>query len=171
MEKNFSKIISNTMFECNSYGCHCMKDIENMVPGEAPRTTLKLYSDIEENLHFYGDEAAIRQVVSVFMDNAMKYTGKNEAGEEKILVSLNRKNRKARLTVFNTCEKIDKEEMARLFERFYRVDKSRSRETGGSGIGLSIVKAIADKHKGMSVKADSKAEGTIEFIADFEIKK
>lgn len=52
MEKNLSKIITNTMFECNSYACRCMKDIENMVPGEAPRTTLKLYSAIEEPLHF-----------------------------------------------------------------------------------------------------------------------
>lgn len=52
MEKNLSKIITNTMFECNSYACRCMKDIENMVPGEAPQTTLKLYSDIEEPLHF-----------------------------------------------------------------------------------------------------------------------
>ena len=128
-------------------------------------------TEIEDNIDFHGDEAAVRQMVSIFMDNAMKYTGKNEAGEEKIKVSLQRKNKKARLTVYNTCEKIDKETLSRLFERFYRVDKSRSRETGGSGIGLSIVQAIADKHKGLNVKADSKAEGTIEFIADFEIKK
>ncbi|MBR0132248.1 MAG: HAMP domain-containing histidine kinase [Lachnospiraceae bacterium] len=128
-------------------------------------------TEIEDNIDFHGDEAAVRQMVSIFMDNAMKYTGKNEAGEEKIKVSLQRKNKKARLTVYNTCEKIDKETLSRLFERFYRVDKSRSRETGGSGIGLSIVQAIADKHKGLNVRADSKAEGTIEFIADFEIKK
>ena len=128
-------------------------------------------TEIEDNIDFHGDEAAVRQMVSIFMDNAMKYTGKNEAGEAKIKVSLQRKNKKARLTVYNTCEKIDKETLSRLFERFYRVDKSRSRETGGSGIGLSIVQAIADKHKGLNVKADSKAEGTIEFIADFEIKK
>ncbi|MBP3238754.1 MAG: HAMP domain-containing histidine kinase [Lachnospiraceae bacterium] len=142
---------------------------ETVMPFEtvARNKGFEFESEIEEGIEFHGDESAVRQVVSIFMDNAMKYTGKNEAGEEKIKVSLYRKNKKARLTVFNTCEKIDRQELSRLFERFYRVDKSRSRETGGSGIGLSIVQAIADKHKGMNVKADSRSEGTIEFVAEF----
>ena len=126
-------------------------------------------TNMEEDLNFFGDEAAVRQLVSIFMDNAMKYTGKNEKGDCGIKVSLVRKGKKAKLRFFNTCEKISKEELDKLFERFYRVDKSRSSETGGSGIGLSIVKAIADNHKGINLSVKSPEEGTIEFLVEFKL--
>ena len=126
-------------------------------------------TDIEENLCYHGDEAAVRQMVSIFMDNAMKYTGRNKKGDCGIKISLLHKGKKAKLRISNTCESISKEDLDKLFERFYRVDKSRSSETGGSGIGLSIAKAIAENHKGMNLSVKSPEDGVIEFWVEFKM--
>ncbi len=146
---------------------------ETVMPFEAVATGkgMVFETEIDEGLQYYGDEAAIRQLVSIFMDNAMKYTATNEAGDNKLEIKLLRKSKKIKLSFCNTCEKISEEDMKLLFERFYRVDKSRSRETGGSGIGLSIAKAIVEKHKGISLRAESEKEGTIEFIVEFDTRK
>ncbi len=93
---------------------------------------------IEENICFLGDEKSIRQMVGILMDNAIKYSA---AGGE-IRVSLKRKGKKIQLIIFNETEDIPKGKLDVLFERFYRLDTSRNSETGGSGIGLSVVKAI-----------------------------
>ena len=106
---------------------------------------------------------------SIFMDNAMKYTGRNKKGDCGIKISLLHKGKKAKLRISNTCESISKEDLDKLFERFYRVDKSRSSETGGSGIGLSIAKAIAENHKGMTLSVKSPEDGVIEFWVEFKM--
>lgn len=100
--------------------------------------------DIEDDLTYVGDEGAIRQLVSVLLDNAVKYT--DEGG--KIKVSLKKSSKGYMLRVFNQCRNLPKDDLNMLFDRFYRSDPSRSRETGGYGIGLSIAKSIVELHKG-----------------------
>lgn len=100
---------------------------------------------IEPMLSFCGDEAALRQLISILLDNALKYTA--EGGH--IRLSLERQARTLRLCVFNeTATPIPREALAHMFDRFYRADPSRSTQTGGYGIGLSIARAIVAAHKG-----------------------
>lgn len=101
--------------------------------------------DIQPMLSLVGDEKSIRQLVNILLDNALKYSP--EGGE--VSVSLHRQACQLRLTVRNTVrEPIPKEQLPHLFERFYRVDSSRSAQTGGYGIGLSVAKAIVSAHSG-----------------------
>ena len=100
--------------------------------------------DVAPDLTLKGNEGEIRQLVSILCDNAIKYT--NEQGEIKI--SLYKSGKTLTLDAFNTCDGIEKEKLPHLFDRFYRADPARARETGGYGIGLSIAKAIVERHKG-----------------------
>lgn len=99
---------------------------------------------VQQGINMNGDEASIRQLVSILIDNAVKYADENG----KIIVTFERKGKILLLQVYNDCKNIPDEDLNRLFERFYRTDSSRSRETGGYGIGLSIAKAIVQAHKG-----------------------
>ncbi len=103
-----------------------------------------------------GDEASLRQVISILMDNAVKYC--DEGGE--ITVTLTG-DRHPTLTVENTYAAASALDLERLFDRFYRADKARTYGTG-FGIGLSIAKAIVEKHKG-SISAYQPGEGRIGF--------
>lgn len=100
--------------------------------------------DIEKNLSYSGNEQAIRQLISILMDNAMKYSPPNG----KIQLSLKKQGKRMILSTFNTADNLEKGNMDILFERFYRLDPSRNSSTGGYGIGLSIAKAIVNSHKG-----------------------
>ena len=82
-------------------------------------------------------------MVGILMDNAIKYC--DNGGE--ILVTLSSHGRRMLLTVENTYSAVGETELNRLFDRFYRADKAR-KFTGGYGIGLSMAKAITEKHKG-----------------------
>lgn len=100
--------------------------------------------NVSPDIMYYGDEYEIRQLVSILCDNAVKYT--NEGGL--IRLSLYKSGMNIVLDMYNTCEYVDPSTVSRLFDRFYRADASRSRDTGGYGIGLSIAKAIVTSHKG-----------------------
>ncbi len=91
-----------------------------------------------------GDKDKIEQVLVNLIDNAIKYTGKK--GD--IRVSLFEQKDSVMLSIEDNGIGISKEHQDRIFERFYRVDKARSRESGGTGLGLSIVKHIVLLHKG-----------------------
>lgn len=109
---------------------------------------------IAPNVRLYGDETNILQMITLLMDNAMKYS--NEQGD--ILVKLEQMQKgkhRLKLTFRNTVEEIAVGNHDEFFERFYRADESRSTKTGGHGIGLSVVKAIVQAHKG-KVTAESK---------------
>ena len=91
-----------------------------------------------------GDEKAITQLISILLDNALKYS------DEKGTISLkaHSKGRSVCIEVYNTAEHVEVSELGKLFDRFYRADKSRNSQTGGYGIGLSIAKAVVEAHKG-----------------------
>lgn len=104
----------------------------------------KLELQIDEGVVCTGDESGIRQTVGILLDNAMKYSIQNG----NIRVCLGQKGKKCYLTVQNEAEGLEKGKYDKLFERFYRLDSSRNSKTGGSGIGLSVAKALIQAQKG-----------------------
>lgn len=102
------------------------------------------------NCLVYGEQHMIREMIVNLIQNAIQYN--NEGG--KVLVYAGNRNGRGYLRVEDNGIGISKEMQEHVFERFYRVDKSRSRETGGTGLGLAIVKHIVEIH-GASIKLDS----------------
>ena len=87
----------------------------------------------------WGDEFKIEEVVMNYFSNAIHHVG----GEEKeIKVTIEQLGEKARVTIFNTGRYIPEDDLEHIWDKFYKVDKARTRAYGGSGVGLSIVKAI-----------------------------
>ena len=84
----------------------------------------------------------LRSKVTNYLSNAIHHAG----GEKKIVIRITRDGDKVRVSVFNTGTPIPEEALPNLWMKFYKVDKARTREYGGTGIGLSIVKAIMDAH-------------------------
>lgn len=106
-------------------------------------------AEIAPMLSYYGDENSIRQIVGILLDNAIKYTKEGEDGScEDILLKLEKKNHQIILTVQNSSERVDEEQLRHFFDRFYRVDESRNSKAGGYGLGLSIAKAMVEAHRG-----------------------
>lgn len=104
------------------------------------RRTFQL--DVEEGLIVSGNKDHLEQVLYILIDNALKYS------EQSVAISLKKIETAIRFKVTDYGVGIPESEQARIFDRFYRVDKARSRETGGSGLGLPIAKAITDAHGG-----------------------
>lgn len=107
--------------------------------------------NVEPMINFCGDEKAVRQLISILLDNALKYSEENG----NISLTAQKKGRGAVISVYNTAVQVSQENLSRLFDRFYRADKSRNSQNGGYGIGLSIAKAITEAHKG-KITASSK---------------
>jgi len=137
----------------------CVDRIATSFSAMAESQNKKLSLAIQPDLTLQGDEGCIEQLVSTLMDNAMKYS--NERGEIEVSLSAGKKGTK--LVVTNTVDYIEGKNLDRLFDRFYREDESRSRETGGYGIGLSIAKSIAEAHHG-KISAQSEDGTSISFI-------
>ena len=110
-----------------------------------------LVTEIEPDIFCKGDREMIERLANILIDNAIRHSV--SGGEVK--VELHRRKSRYILNVSNRGEYIPPEELSRLFERFYRTDKSRTASTGGFGLGLSIAKAIADKHRGTLTAASS----------------
>ncbi|MBN2706328.1 MAG: HAMP domain-containing protein [Deltaproteobacteria bacterium] len=125
---------------------------------ESKNITVKICK-IEKNLEIEGDENALLQAVTNLLDNAIKYTP--EGG--RVELRLRGDSRNAIIEVADTGIGIEPEDQERIFERFYRVDKARSRELGGTGLGLSIVRHIIKSHKGR-VRVESRPGAGSTFI-------
>ena len=97
-------------------------------------------SDISSDITVTNDRARIAKVLSILLDNAIKYT--NNEGE--ISIALTREKQTVRISIRNTGEGITEENLLHIFDRFYRGDPSRSSDTGGYGLGLTIAKGISD---------------------------
>lgn len=112
------------------------------------------------------DPVRIEQIINNLISNALRYTPENGA----IRVALRREANWAALTVEDTGPGIPEQDMSRLFERFYRVDKSRSREAGGTGLGLAIARQLALAHGG-ELSAQNRKEGGAAFTLKLPCSK
>jgi two-component system phosphate regulon sensor histidine kinase PhoR len=107
------------------------------------KITLKLDKSYTEPVLVYADEERIQQVITNLVMNSIKYGIDRGITEVRIEAF---EGNKTLIRISDNGEGIDKEHLPRLFERFYRVEKTRNRKLGGSGLGLSIVKHIVDAH-------------------------
>lgn len=123
---------------------------------------LQVVSNSEQHLEADRDE--LRSAVSNLVFNAVKYT----AAKTKITVSWSVDNQGGHITVNDEGEGIAEHHLARLTERFYRVDKGRSQEAGGTGLGLAIVKHVLQRHEAELTITSEVGEGT-EFSCDFPL--
>ncbi|WP_373231904.1 sensor histidine kinase [Cohnella sp.] len=106
--------------------------------------SISLSYEIEPDLTVRGNSEQIKQVVMILLDNSIKYTSPKGS----IAVALRKRHNDILLSVTNSGEGIPPEHLERIFDRFYRVDQSRSRKHGGYGLGLAIAKSIVEQHKG-----------------------
>ena len=105
---------------------------------------VKLVNEVGREVFVRADARRLEQMLTNLVDNALKYT--REGGE--VRVSHEREGARDRVHVSDTGEGIAPEHLPRIFERFYRVDRARSRDLGGTGLGLAIVKHLARAHGG-----------------------
>lgn len=128
-----------------------LKDVISKMTVSIRKKNLELETDIlQPSPDIFADRDKIEQVFQNILSNAIKYTP--EGG--KIFIKLESMDGRVRIIFGDTGIGIPKEDLPRLFERFYRVDKTRSRELGGTGLGLSIAKEIVEAHDG-SIAIDS----------------
>lgn len=118
---------------------------------------VELNSHIQPGLSLSGEPDSLERLVMILLDNAVKYAGE----QGRVDVALSRRQERAVLSVRNTGEPIPPEHLEHLFERFYRVDGSRSRKEGGYGLGLAIAHTIAQSHRGQIEVRSSREEGTV----------
>jgi signal transduction histidine kinase len=132
----------------------------------AKEKDIEFESIISENVHLIGDKDKLNQLLVILLDNGIKYTP--ERG--KITISLMHTTDKAIITVKDTGMGISQEDINKIFERFYRVDKARSREQGGAGLGLSIANWIVREHKG-KISVESEPDKGSSFIVELPKKR
>ena len=116
--------------------------------------SLSLELNIEDNIMYKCNKDDIEKLVSIILDNAIKHSYKNTS----ILISL-KKDKNINLEIINTGDPINPGDEEKIFERFYRVDKSRNRDANRYGLGLAIAKSIVTNHNGI-IKASSKENRT-----------
>lgn len=127
------------------------------VKGIAEDKKIKMFSHLQQNVFYNGDERLLQQAVSNIINNAVIYSP--EQAEVEVELS------DAMLTVNNTGVHIKDEDLEQIFIPFFRVDKSRNRNTGGSGLGLYIVKTVFDHHC-ISYKLENTENG-VKFTINF----
>ncbi len=135
-----------TEFSLSKLAQEITEGFNGMAKAQNKKYTVSIDSDISVK----ADEKAIKQLLSILIENAFKYSDR----EGNIAVTVKKNGKYKEIEVRNTADNLKKGDLSILFERFYRLDSSRNSNTGGSGIGLSIAKAIAEAHKG-KIKAYS----------------
>lgn len=138
--------INKTLFRLDAAVHEIFEDLQILAEGRSLSVHLKNC----EAVNFFGDQLLIRRLLLNLCDNAMKYTSQG-----KIELSLKKAGANLEFVVSDTGCGIPAEDLQHIFDRFYRVDKAHSRETGGSGLGLAICQWIATVHGG-TIEIDSK---------------
>lgn len=136
---------------------------EKMLPAFRAKN-IKLHAHCEEDIEVFIDPLRFEQILLNLLDNAIKYS----MPDSKTSVHARRENKKIQLEVKDEGAGIPQEDIPFIFERFYRVEKSRSRGFGGSGLGLAIVKELVDAHEGVKISAKSVVNKGTTFVINFE---
>ncbi|MNH75008.1 Alkaline phosphatase synthesis sensor protein PhoR [compost metagenome] len=146
-----------------------LASIFEVLQSSAAKKCITMKLEVPEELFMEADEDRLRQIFMNLLSNAISYT--LDGGRVKVTAeSLEHsgEEEKIRFIISDTGIGIPKKDLPRIFERFYRVDKARSRSSGGTGLGLSIVKHLVELHHG-TIRVESKVgEGTM-FILDLPL--
>ena len=149
-------------------------DLKELIKEELRRNTvvikennIKVEFDEKKKIKVFADQEYIEQVVNNYLSNAMKHA-EEKNGEKKIIIRTENKKDKIRLYVYNTGENIPKENINKIWGRFYKVDSSRNRNQGGTGIGLALVKAIMNNYN--NEYGVRNLENGVEFYCDINKK-
>lgn len=131
----------------------------------AEEKKIKLEHSITQGLHFFGDESRIKQLAVILLDNAVKFTPSGGC----ISFTLAGSKAGVDVTVSDTGIGINKEDIGRIFERFYRADKARSGENPGTGLGLSIASWIVKEHHGtINVESEYEKGSTFKVVLPYK---
>ncbi|MBR6706757.1 MAG: hypothetical protein IKI84_08785, partial [Clostridia bacterium] len=140
------------------------RETEHRLKPIASKKGQKIILALSDPGEMYADRSKLTQVIYNLVENAVKYT---QAGGI-IRVALTRTGHEAHLVVKDNGPGIPRENLPHIFDRFYRVDKARSRETGGTGLGLSIVRQLVMLHGG-SIRCESEEGKGSSFIVDIPL--
>ncbi len=165
---NMKYLVDNLLFLVRSDNNTINYDMESFDISELMQNVFKssllvdnnkhnITEDIEDGVFITGDRARIKQAVRIFIENAIKYTP--PMGNIELL--LKKEGECAVVTIADSGIGISKKDMAHIFKRFYRGDKSRNRQAGGYGLGLPIARSIINAHNGKIRLRSRENEGTI----------
>lgn len=148
--------------------CELIKEVIRKSKVMLEENNIDIEYEGENQVFVYADSFYIEQVVTNYFTNAIKHV-KEIDGKKVIKITTNAdiENNTVRISVFNTGDNISEENLNRIWNRFYKIDESRNREDGGTGIGLSLVKAIMNNYK-KDYGAINKEDG-IEFYFDLDL--
>ena len=144
-------------FERINFSALTQNSVSSFLP-LAQSKGITLASNVKKGIFCDIDAPKMRQAINNLLTNAIRYT--DSGGTIAVSLILNTYNNTVTLTISDTGIGIEEKDLPNIFERFYRTDKSRTRASGGMGIGLAVVKAIVDAHKGKIKAISSLGKGT-----------
>jgi signal transduction histidine kinase len=133
-----------------------VRDLMTQTEPLAEERGVQLRPDLNGGVRVEADPARVRQLLLILIDNALTHTPSGG----KVSVGVIQRNGRARVTIADNGDGIPPADLPHIFERFYRADKARNRESGGSGLGLAIAKWIVDAHKGDIQVTSTEGKGT-----------
>ncbi|GMQ60393.1 ATP-binding protein [Vallitalea sediminicola] len=160
-------IVESEHLRLNTSKVNLENELSTIIEGFIPlmdSKDIKLVGNLEKDIYINGDRDRLKQIFVNLLTNAYKYTN----GGGKVKVTLTKNTEKAIIRFIDSGIGIKKEDLSYIFQRFYRGDESRSRKTGGAGIGLSIVKELVKAHEGI-ITVDSELGKGSTFTIKFKL--
>ncbi len=156
LELSFIESGNTSLDKRNVRIAHCIDEVFGDLTSAAEAKNVGLINDVPKDLTVFADHGRLEQMLTNLVDNAIKFN--RESGT--VEVRVNEQDGRSIIEVIDTGEGIRPDQAKRIFERFYRVDRSRAREIGGTGLGLAIVKHLARLHGGKVYVTSKLGSGT-----------